>query len=78
MMFLVAGGVMSSHVGVVSQAVLAAVLQILRWHVRTRLKYGSATDNDYVWFSWFIVLGNSKTSICFSFSLRTQVWKEIH
>ena len=77
MMFRVAGGVMSSYVGVVSQAVLAAMLQVLRWHMRTRLKYGSATDND-VWLSWFIVLGNSKTSICFSFSLRTQVWKEIH
>ena len=68
---------MSSYVGVVLQAVLAAMLQVLRWHMRTMLTYGSATDND-VWLSWFIVLGNSKTSLCFSFSLRTQVWKEIH
>ena len=68
---------MSSYVGVVLQAVLAAMLQVLRWHMRTMLTYGSATDND-VWLLWFIVLGNSKTSLCFSFSLRTQVWKEIH
>ena len=77
MMFLVAGGVMSSCVGLVSQAILAAMLQALRRHMRTRLKYGSATDND-VWLSWFIVLRNSKASLCFSFSLRTRVWKEIH
>ena len=68
---------MFSYVGVVSQVVLAAMLQVLQWHMRTSVKYGSASDND-VWLSWFIVSGNSKTSICFSFSLRTQVWKEIH
>ena len=36
-MFLVAGGVMSSYVGEVSQAVPAAMSQVLRWHMRTRL-----------------------------------------
>ena len=77
LMFLVAGGVMSSYVGLVLQAILAAMLQALRRHMRTRLKYGSATDND-VWLSWFIVLRNSKASLYFSFSLRTRVWKEIH
>ena len=75
MMFLVAGGVMSSYVGLVSQAILATMLQVLQQHMRTRLKYGSATDND-VWLSRFIVL--RKASLCFSFSLRTRVWKEIH
>ena len=37
-MFLVAGGVMSSYVGVVLQAVSAAMSQVLRQHMRTRLK----------------------------------------
>ena len=68
---------MSSYVGLVLQAILAAMLQALRRHMRTRLEYGSATDND-VWLSWFIVLRNSKASLYFSFSLRTRVWKEIH
>ena len=36
-MFLVAGGIMSSYVGEVSQAVPAAMSQVLRWHMRTRL-----------------------------------------
>ena len=36
-MFLVAGGVMSSYVGEVVQAVPAAMSQVLRWHMRTRL-----------------------------------------
>ena len=36
-MFLVAGGVMSSYVGEVSQAVPAAMSQVLRWHMRTTL-----------------------------------------
>jgi len=35
-MFLVAGGV-SSYVGDVLQAVPAAMSQVLRWHMRTRL-----------------------------------------
>lgn len=69
MMFLVAGGVMSSYVGLVLQAILAAMLQVLRRHMRTRLKYGSATDND-VWLSWFIVLRNSKASFMFFFQFK--------
>ena len=36
-MFLVAGRVMSSYVGEVLQAVPAAMSQVLRWHMRTRL-----------------------------------------
>ena len=35
--FLVAGGLMSSCVGVISQAVPAAMSQIVRQHIRTRL-----------------------------------------
>lgn len=66
-MFLVAAGVMSSYVGLVSQAILAAMLQALRRHMR--LKYGSATDND-VWLSWFIVLRNSKASFMFFFQFK--------
>ena len=37
-MFLVAGGVMSSYVRVVLQAVSAAMSQVLQQHTRTRLK----------------------------------------
>ena len=36
-MFHVAGGVMSSYVGQVLQAVPAAMSQVLRWHMRTTL-----------------------------------------
>ena len=35
--FLVADGLMSSYAGVISQAVPAAMSQIVRWHMRTRL-----------------------------------------
>ena len=36
-MFHVDGGVMSSYVGQVLQAVPAAMSQVLRWHMRTTL-----------------------------------------
>ena len=39
-MFLVAGSVMSSYVGELSQAVPAAMSQVLRRHMRTRLYTG--------------------------------------
>ena len=39
-MFLVAGGVVS-YVGEVSQAVPAAMSQVLRWHMRIRLNVAS-------------------------------------
>ena len=46
-MFLIAGGVVSSYVGEVSQAVPAAMSQVLRRHMRTRLNVASDWHDIY-------------------------------
>ena len=46
--FLVAGGAMSSFVRVVLQALLAAMLQVARRHMRTRLNRGDSNRKTFI------------------------------